>query len=424
VHKCLNTERDIPLKLRVFVQRQGGAGITPMTRNTFDPRNTTSDPDGYSSGGRGSDAAASCDFRRRVTPLRGLYGIAGALFIVGAISASVVTTGLAADATAPAGAASVTTTPAGTAAAPAASAGPAELSIGEPITPVPLTDDLDPRKVKLGRRMFTDSRLSGDHGVSCASCHNFNRAFTDGLPISAGLPGNPGVTNTLSLLNVDLNSKHAWDGHVMTLQEQAAGVVVKKSTMGANWDNVIATLKSDTAVTAAFKNIYPDGVRKENVIDALVEFEKSLNTPNAPFDRYLRGDDKAITDAAKAGYQLFKDYGCASCHQGVNVGGNMVEVFGIFGKPRAASKGAETPGSAQNTGISDDRPVFRVPSLRNVQFTGPYFHDGSVPTLSKAIAIMARYQLGRNISDDDVANIEAFLDSLTGEYRGVPVGKL
>lgn len=295
--------------------------------------------------------------------------------------------------------------------------------VGEPIAPVPLSVDLDPRKVKLGRRLFVDTRLSGENGVSCASCHNFNRALTDGLPVTAGLPGHPGTTNSISLFNVALSSKHGWDGHAMTLEEQADRVVVKKSAMGANWDDVVSLLRNDPSLETTFKSIYPDGIVKDNIIDALVEYEKSLNTPNAPFDRYLRGDPNAISDKARAGYQLFKDYGCASCHQGINVGGNMVQILGIFGAPDTALQGADTPGSAKDTGISDKRPVFRVPSLRNVEYTAPYFHDGSVGTLQEAIGIMAKYQLGREISSDEVSKIEAFLDSLTGEYQGVPVGK-
>src|SRR5690606_181365 len=140
-----------------------------------------------------------------------------------------------------------------------------------------------------------------------------------------------------------------------------------------------------------------------------VEFEKSLVTPDAPFDRFLKGEEEAITAEAKSGYKLFKDYGCSSCHQGVNVGGNMLQIFGIFGQPEGAAKGAETPGSAQGSGIADDRPVFRVPSLRNVQHTAPYFHDGSAETLPDAIRVMAQYQLGRPVPEDDIYKIEAFL---------------
>ena len=281
----------------------------------------------------------------------------------------------------------------------------AEPAIEEPITPVPLELNLNQQKVKLGRRLFADSRLSGEKGMSCASCHFLDRGLTDGVPISRGLPGHPGTTNTLSLFNVGLASKLNWDGHALTLEEQNREVVENKQRMGANWDEVVNLLKSDAELVATFEEIYPNSLRRENVIDALVEYQKSLVTPNAPFDRYLRGEKKAISDQAKAGYQLFKDYGCVSCHQGVNVGGNMLQVFGIFGTPLAAVAGPKTPGSAQHSGIADDRPVFRVPILRNVKQTGPYFHDGSVKTLAEAIGIMATYQLGRQISDEDTAKI-------------------
>ncbi|MCJ9671602.1 MULTISPECIES: cytochrome-c peroxidase [unclassified Neorhizobium] len=292
----------------------------------------------------------------------------------------------------------------------------AQSSTGDPIEPVPLDAKLDQRKVSLGRSLFNDSRLSAGNGTSCASCHYLTMGLTDQLPISRGLPGYPGVVNTSSLFNVGLNSKFTWSGRLWTLEDHTNGVIENKSTMGAKWEDVIATLNKDAGITAEFEAIFKDGLKRQNVIEAIVAYEHSLNTPNAPFDRYLRGDQAAINEEAKLGYQLFKDYGCISCHQGVNVGGNMLQVFGIFGTTAAAT---ETPGSAAKTGISDDRPVFRVPSLRNVAHTAPYFHDGSVTTLRGAIDVMANNQLGRKITDLDAARLEAFLKSLTGEYQGV-----
>ncbi|WP_292444178.1 cytochrome c peroxidase [Mesorhizobium sp.] len=290
----------------------------------------------------------------------------------------------------------------------------------EPISPVPLQVELDQKKVELGRMLFNDSRLSSGNGLSCASCHVLQRALADGQPISAGVAGDSMTTNTLTLFNVGLNQMLGWNGQTTSLEEQAEGVV--KRRMGGDWNEIVSTLGADSGMRAAFGEIYNDGLTRNNIISALVEYEKSLDTPNAPFDRYLRGDQNALSADAKAGYQLFKDYGCASCHQGVNVGGNMFQVFGIFGTPDAAENGALTEGSAQDTGIADDRPVFRVPSLRNVQHTGPYFHDGSVSTLPEAIGIMAQYQLGRDISKEEILKIQAFLDSLTGEYKGTPIG--
>lgn len=292
----------------------------------------------------------------------------------------------------------------------------------EPITPVPMTVDVDPRKVDLGRRLFSDSRLSAGNGVSCASCHFLNRGLTDGQPISSGLPGNPGATNTLSLFNVGLSSKLTWAGLDISLAEQTKRVVENPSTMGAKWDQVVATLKNDRSVNATFQQLYREGLQRDTIIDALVQYQTSLITPNAPFDRFLRGDSQAISPQAQHGYQLFKSYGCVSCHQGVNVGGNMLQVFGIFGTPQAAALGASTPGSAHGSGIDDQRPVFRVPVLRNVQHTAPYFHDGSAATLEAAISVMAQYQLGREISDGDIADLKDFLNSLSGEYNGAPLG--
>lgn len=292
----------------------------------------------------------------------------------------------------------------------------------EPVRPIPVNQQWDRQRVSLGKSLFSDSRLSAGNGVSCSSCHLEHRALTDGTKVSPGLPGAPGETNTPTLFNVSLSPMHGWAGQSKTLEQQVDMVVQKDMTMSAKWSDVIASLNQDNALKEAFAAIYKDGITKANVIDALVEYEKSLVTPNAPFDKFLRGETAAISEQAKAGYQLFKDYGCSSCHQGVNVGGNMFQVFGIFGSSTGAPS-PDTPGSAKNTGIDDTRPVFRVPPLRNVAETAPYFHDGSVETLPEAIRIMANRQLGRNLADEDVEKLYAFLKSLTGEYEGVSVGK-
>lgn len=300
----------------------------------------------------------------------------------------------------------------------------ADEKVIEPISPVPQQTNLDPRKVALGRGLFSDSRLSGGNGVSCTSCHLPQYGLTDNVAISHGLPGAPGLTNTPTIFNIGLNPLLNWSGQTKTLEEQASRVVEQKNTMGAKWPEVVNTLRNDSVLTKAFSAVYDDGIKRENVIDALVEYEKSLNTPDAPFDQYLRGNTTAISEDAKSGYRLFKDYGCISCHQGVNVGGNMLQVFGIFGTPDAAAQGSATPGSAKDTGISTQEPVFRVPSLRNVAVTSPYFHDGSTKKLEDAINIMANNQLGRDLEKDEVGKLKAFLTSLTGKYEGVPVGEL
>lgn len=291
----------------------------------------------------------------------------------------------------------------------------------EPISPLPQSVVLNSEKVRLGRRLFTDSRLSSGHGLSCASCHQPSLGMADGKPVSSGLPDYEGVVNTLTVLNVGFNTKFSWSGQTLSLEEQADKVVESKRAMGGQWDKVLSELSTDSSLIAAFGQIYNDGLTRTNVVNALVEYEKSLITPNAPFDRFLRGDEGAIGEDAKAGYKIFKDYGCISCHQGVNVGGNMLQVFGIFGTPTSVTEGAKTEGSTQGSGISDDKPVFRVPSLRNVAQTAPYFHDGSARSLPEAISMMAQYQLGRDISDSDISKLESFLKSLSGDPPAIPV---
>jgi len=297
-----------------------------------------------------------------------------------------------------------------------------EAATKEPIQPVPSETHLDARKVDLGRRLFADSRLSNGNGVSCVTCHVPDKALTDGLPISRGGPGGPGSTNTPTLYNIGLNTKFNWSGQYMTLEEQTEMVVENPRTMAGNWKEVIATLAADVDLSNAFAQAYEEGITKKNAIDAIVQYEQSLVTPDAPFDAFLKGDRGAISADAAEGYKLFKKHGCVSCHQGVNVGGNMLQVFGIFGTPDAAAMGSATPGSAQYSGIAEEKPVFRVPPLRNVAMTAPYFHDGSAKTLKDAIETMAGYQLGRSLADDDVKKLEAFLNSLTGKYQGTAIG--
>lgn len=293
----------------------------------------------------------------------------------------------------------------------------------EPITPVPLDIVTDPARVELGQRLFADPRLSGSSDISCASCHMLSRGGADGLRLSPGVGGHLTPTNTPTVLNVSLSARLNWDGRNRSLSSQVREVVTNPRIMGGDWDVILSRLEQDGDMAGRFRALYSDGLTRENIVDAIVEFERSLVTPNAPFDRYLRGETGALSDQARAGYELFKSYGCVSCHQGVNVGGNMLQAFGIFGSPAAAEGGPDTPGAARDTGISPSQPVFRVPSLRNVALTAPYFHDGSAATLPDAIAIMATYQLGRTIPPDNIAEIEAFLHALTGEYQGVPLGE-
>jgi cytochrome c peroxidase len=297
---------------------------------------------------------------------------------------------------------------------------PAPIKRQEPILPIPLGQSFDARKVALGKRLFHDPMLSRDGSVSCASCHSLQQGGSDGRSRSIGIGGETGPINAPTVFNAGLNFRQFWDGRAESLEAQVDGPLQAPAEMGATWDEVIARLKRESSYAAEFKAAYPDGIRRENVRHAIAEFERSLVTPNARFDRFLRGEASALTPEEQAGYAKFKNYGCISCHQGVNVGANMFQRMGAIGDYFADRGNITTAdfGRFNVTGNEADRFFFKVPSLRNVAVTPPYFHDGSAPTLEAAVAAMARYQLGRALPDEDLADIVKFLRTLTGEYEG------
>lgn len=290
-----------------------------------------------------------------------------------------------------------------------------------PIQPVPAVPALDARKVALGRAMYFDTRLSGDGTLSCASCHNIQAGGDDGLPTSVGIRGQRGPINAPTVLNAGLNIAQFWDGRAPNLKEQARGPVANPIEMGAKWPEVVARLRADKHLLAKFQIAYVEGLTEDTVVDAIATFEQTLVTPGGPFDRYLAGDQSAISAEAQRGYALFQDFGCVSCHQGRNVGGNMYQRFGVMGdyfKDRGNLTDVDL-GRYNVTKKEEDKHIFRVPSLRNVERTAPYFHDGSVGSLEEAIRIMAKYQLGRHIEDGQVAAIAAFLKSLSGPLPNI-----
>ena len=188
--------------------------------------------------------------------------------------------------------------------------------------------------------------------------------------------------------------------------------------MGASWLDVVAKLKQDAQYSQAFDKLYSEGITRTTIKDAIVTFEKSLYTPNSRFDQYLRGDKAAITLKEKQGYKYFKKYGCISCHQGINVGGNMYQKIGVLDDFFAGRKKTKADlGRFNVTGLESDKYKFKVPSLRNVELTAPYFHDGSAATLEEAVQAMAKYQLGRRIPKKDLNLIVDFLKTLTGHYN-------
>jgi cytochrome c peroxidase len=293
----------------------------------------------------------------------------------------------------------------------------------EPIHPIPLAVELDEKKVALGERLFHDPQLSRDNTVSCASCHSLSTGGSDRLPRSVGIDGSVGMINAPTIFNSGFNFKQFWDGHSATLEDQIEGPTHASFEMGSNWPEIIKKLSQSYGYEEAFSESYADGIKSNTIKDAIATFERSLFTPNSRFDRFLRGNGGSLTDEEKDGYRLFKSYGCASCHQGVNAGGNIFQKFGVMGD-YFADRGEVTKadlGRFNVTGNQGDVHVFKVPSLRNVALTPPYFHDGSASTLREAVEVMSRYQLGRRLPPEDVSRIVAFLKTLSGEYRGKPL---
>ena len=287
----------------------------------------------------------------------------------------------------------------------------------QPITPIPDALDLDARKVDLGRRLFHDKRLSHDDTISCASCHDLNLAGGDALAVAVGVKQQIGTVNSPTVLNSAFNFSQFWDGRAGNLEEQAEGPVHNPIEMGTNWDEVINKLSRDADYVRDFKALWPEGIKPAHIQSAIAEFERSLITPDSAFDRYLKGDLQSLTGDARKGWDLFRNLGCIACHQGVNMGGNMYANLGVMGDyfvDRGKSVLKSDMGRFNVTGREADRHMFKVPTLRNVARTGPYFHDGSIDSLEDAVNAMARYQLGVELAVSDRVALVAFLHALNG----------
>ena len=294
----------------------------------------------------------------------------------------------------------------------------------EPLQPLPESLPVDVKKVALGEKLFNDKRLSADNTLACSSCHVYEKAGTDNSRFSEGIRGQFGDINAPTMFNAVFNIRQFWDGRAADLQEQAGGPPMNPIEMGSSgWDQIIAKLAEDGALTAEFSAVYSDGWTGANITDAIAEYEKTLITPDSRFDKWLRGDDAAITAEEAEGYRLFKLYRCASCHVGRSVGGQSFEYmdlkadyFADRGDPLASDKGL-----MGFTGREEDLHRFKVPNLRNVELTYPYMHDGTVTTLDESVRIMGSYLSGLPVSDNDRRLIVAFLRTLTGEYQGKPL---
>ncbi len=295
--------------------------------------------------------------------------------------------------------------------------------LDEPLKPLPPIPQVDPATVELGRQLFNETQLSVNNTKSCASCHDLQTGGVDNRPFSLGFDGKPVALNTPTVFNASLNFKQFWNARVDTLEAQVEHVVTSPMEMGNDWKTVIQTLSALPHYQAAFRQIYPDGITPATVQNALATYERTLLTPNSRFDQYLLGNTDILTIEEKYGYQRFKEYGCIACHQGANIGGNMYQKFGVmddYFKARGNPTEADL-GRYLLTKDEEDRNVFKVPSLRNVAVTAPYFHDASAKTLEEAVDVMFKYQLGRIPSAEDKTLIVLFLKTLTGEWAGKPL---
>lgn len=295
----------------------------------------------------------------------------------------------------------------------------------EPVRPIDLSLEYDAAKAALGYALYHDTRLSVDNTVSCASCHELENAGVDNHQYSHGVADQLGGVNAPTVYNAVYNFVQFWDGRAQTLAAQAAGPPLNPVEMASeSFDQIVAQLMKDKKFVREFTAVYPDGLNEANLTDAIEQFERTLITPNSAFDKWLRGDDAALTAQELEGYELFKKYDCATCHAGQNLGGLTYELMGLrrhYFAERGLELTHEDNGRFKETGAERDRHRFKVPGLRNVEHTWPYYHDGTRETLEEAVRDMGLYQSGVKLSDGEIASIVAFLKTLTGEHNGAAI---
>ena len=291
--------------------------------------------------------------------------------------------------------------------------GSASLAAEEPIQPISPVKEINLALAELGKKLYFDPRLSRSGFISCNSCHNLSMGGTDNLKTSIGDHWQQGPINAPTVLNSSMNVAQFWDGRAADLKAQAGGPIANPGEMAFTHQLAVSVLESIPGYVTEFKLVFGNSdINIDKVTDAIAEFEKTLVTPNSRFDRWLLGDQDALTSNEMAGYRLFKNSGCVACHNGPAVGGNSFQKMGVV-EPYQAKSPAE--GLSAVTGKDADRFKFKVPTLRNVEMTYPYFHDGEAETLTEAVDIMGRLQLGRKFSNKENAQIVAFLKTLTGD---------
>jgi cytochrome c peroxidase len=289
----------------------------------------------------------------------------------------------------------------------------------EPIKPIDPYVSANPELVELGKKLFFEPRLSMSGIISCNTCHNLSRGGTDNLKTSIGHKWAAGPVNAPTVLNSSLALAQFWDGRAADLQEQAAGPIQADIEMGMPHGLALQVLQSIPGYVEEFEAVFGSGeITLDMVTAAIAEFEETLVTPNSRFDQWLMGNDDALTEDEVAGYQLFKASGCTVCHNGPAAGGTSFQRMGVM-EPYQSTSPVE--GRAAVTGVDADRFSFKVPTLRNVEYTYPYFHDGEARTLEEATDIMGRLQLGRVYEEQEIDQIVAFLKTLTGDMPEITV---
>ncbi|ACJ31248.1 Cytochrome c peroxidase [Shewanella piezotolerans WP3] len=263
--------------------------------------------------------------------------------------------------------------------------------------------------IALGLRLFLDPQLSSNGEVSCESCHHIYDNGAEDIRVSKGVKGE-GNRNSPTVFNIGLNTRFFWDGRANSLYEQIDGPIHNPLEMNSNWGDIAARLSSQASYQSAFAKHYDEVITEDTIKDALITFMMQLNTPGAPFDKYLKGEANAMPQAAILGWEKFQDLGCIYCHQGRNIGGNLFQKFGSVEPVETLNSDL---GRYQQTNDINDKYVYRVPSLRNVALTPPYFHDGRAQSLEEAVLVMAKVQLGKDLEATTVVELIAFLDSLT-----------
>lgn len=287
------------------------------------------------------------------------------------------------------------------------------IEVSGPIQPIPKIKSIDKQWFDLGKALFNSTLLSHDNSVSCASCHLIQQGGDDGFPLSIGVGGAVGGRNSPTVLNSVFSFRQFWDGRSADLAEQAVGPIHNPIEMNSNFDEIIKKLNESEEFVNAFKQVNANGISSEAIIQAIVTFEEGLITPDSPIDRYIKGDDKALSTQQKIGYEKFVGFGCVSCHQGINIGGNLYQRIGRISQ--VPDKLLKDKGRIAITNNDNDAYVFKVPSLRNINRTAPYFHNGSVATLEEAVRIMAAGQLGITLTDQDVSDLLALFEAFNGE---------